>query len=318
MATREPLALGAALVWLVATAGLAHGCGPAVFACEDSAGCAGAGSTGVCEADGWCSFPDASCAGGRRYGAHAGAGQAGTCVGDEGTTTSTTATTSPPNDPTVVSLEGTSTSSTSSDQGSSDGSSSGMTSQCGDGVIEAPEQCDAGPDNGGGGECRPDCLLNTCGDGYLGPREQCDGTPECAADCTFAAVCGDGRVEFIEECDDAVAVATSCAALGWVSGSLECVGCVLDTSECVGCGPDGCSNEPCNDTSECPAAELCAVFAPPGVCTAVCNVDQDCGVGVSCVNSLLFGPVCLVICEVDGDCPRGTDCFQFSNPRVCI
>ncbi len=56
------------------------GCGGAeVFACRQSADCAGR-EGGVCEPDGWCSFPDDGCASGRRYGRWVGDDLAQTCV----------------------------------------------------------------------------------------------------------------------------------------------------------------------------------------------------------------------------------------------
>ncbi|HEY2745245.1 MAG TPA: hypothetical protein VGL86_11500 [Polyangia bacterium] len=46
----------------------------------DQGACVREGVQGTCEANHWCSFPDATCAGGRRYGEFAGDGLAGACV----------------------------------------------------------------------------------------------------------------------------------------------------------------------------------------------------------------------------------------------
>lgn len=63
--------------WSVALAA----CGdPDPFVCTDDASCSG----GVCQPTGYCSFDDPECASGQRYGAHAPAQIAGTCV-DTGT-----------------------------------------------------------------------------------------------------------------------------------------------------------------------------------------------------------------------------------------
>lgn len=62
---------------------LACGCTSGVFACEDDSSC---GQGGTCQPEGWCSFPDASCESGQRFGEHSGAGLAGTCVDPVGTT----------------------------------------------------------------------------------------------------------------------------------------------------------------------------------------------------------------------------------------
>ncbi len=77
---------------------------------------------------------------------------------------------------------------------------------CGDGVLDAGEECDDGNNDNFDG-CRNDCLLPICGDGILDPGETCDppGSPagasgnDCRGDCT---VCGDGIQQAGEECDD--------------------------------------------------------------------------------------------------------------------
>ena len=45
---------------------------------------------------------------------------------------------------------------------------------CGDGEVQAGEECDEGEDNSVNGVCLPTCLENVCGDAYLGPHETCD------------------------------------------------------------------------------------------------------------------------------------------------
>jgi hypothetical protein len=66
---------------LVVVALALTGCADAgAFECETAANCAAAASGGVCEASGYCSFPDAACPSGRRYGSHAPAELASTCV----------------------------------------------------------------------------------------------------------------------------------------------------------------------------------------------------------------------------------------------
>lgn len=53
---------------------------PSSFACTVSSQCVSGGVAGTCEPSGACSFPDDSCASGRRYGDLGPAGVAGTCV----------------------------------------------------------------------------------------------------------------------------------------------------------------------------------------------------------------------------------------------
>ncbi len=78
---------------------------------------------------------------------------------------------------------------------------------CGNGVLEAGEQCDDGgvePRDGCSATCRSEC-----GNGQLDGSEQCDdGNPwdgdGCSALCTFEPGCGDSLVqaELLEDCDD--------------------------------------------------------------------------------------------------------------------
>ncbi len=146
--------------------GIVHGvaCTASPFACDDSSACAGNGEQGTCEATGWCSFPDAGCESGARYGEHSGDGLAGECVAVGGTSTGT-------GDPTLATLatqDWTSAIETSSEVGptSLDGSSSDPTDPtgdptasavCGDGAIQDDELCDDGNAADGDG-CSAQCV----------------------------------------------------------------------------------------------------------------------------------------------------------------
>ncbi|HUJ61039.1 MAG TPA: hypothetical protein VLX92_21195 [Kofleriaceae bacterium] len=56
------------------------GCSASPYKCESNAQCIdGSGASGICELDGYCSFPDSKCPSGERYDQSAG-GPAGTCV----------------------------------------------------------------------------------------------------------------------------------------------------------------------------------------------------------------------------------------------
>src|SRR5258705_13110740 len=60
---------------------LASGCANRdPYPCASSDQCLNGAVVGVCEATGFCSFPDTDCPGGRRYDPYAGAGLGGTCV----------------------------------------------------------------------------------------------------------------------------------------------------------------------------------------------------------------------------------------------
>ena len=82
---------------------------------------------------------------------------------------------------------------------------------CGDGVVEAGEECDNGAQNSDtvAGACRTTCAVASCGDGVEDTGEDCDDgdansdtEPDaCRADCE-APDCGDEVVDDGEACDD--------------------------------------------------------------------------------------------------------------------
>jgi cysteine-rich repeat protein len=79
---------------------------------------------------------------------------------------------------------------------------------CGDRIIQPPEECDAGPDNGvPGNPCSSTCRLHWCGDNIKDSGEECDegarnGLGSCSASCKLISICGNGVVEPGEECDE--------------------------------------------------------------------------------------------------------------------
>ena len=139
---------------------------------------------------------------------------------------------------------------------------------CGDGIVQAGEQCDIGPN--GNGACTDMCTLNVCGDGYVGAGESCDGTPGCVG--CKSDDCGNGTLDPGEECDDGNDVPTDdCTDLcksatcgdGVVqAGVEECDdGNDVSTDACV----PGCKNAVCGDG-----------FVGPGeACDDANNVDGD-------------------------------------------
>ncbi len=77
---------------------------------------------------------------------------------------------------------------------------------CGDGIQQTSEACDLGPGNADTATCTTACQPNVCGDGLQGPAETCDdGNTDdddgCGADCTLET-CGNGELEASEVCDD--------------------------------------------------------------------------------------------------------------------
>ena len=84
---------------------------------------------------------------------------------------------------------------------------------CGDGVVNGPEVCDDGENNGQYGYCNSDCSGPTeavCGNGTVEGDETCDDGNTidgdgCSSECQeeeTGPVCGNGVVEDGEECDD--------------------------------------------------------------------------------------------------------------------
>ncbi|KIG17044.1 Microbial collagenase, secreted [Enhygromyxa salina] len=81
-----------------------------------------------------------------------------------------------------------------------------VSSSCGDGIVQEPEQCDDGNQDNTD-TCVQGCVQASCGDGFVGPGETCDdGNQDNADACSNACVpttCGDGVVQPPEQCDDA-------------------------------------------------------------------------------------------------------------------
>jgi cysteine-rich repeat protein len=81
----------------------------------------------------------------------------------------------------------------------------GFGAVCGNGVIEAGEECDDTNVLNGDG-CSLYCRIELCGDGLVGQGEECDagnyfGGYNCSSRCTVVR-CGDGFVDWPEQCDD--------------------------------------------------------------------------------------------------------------------
>lgn len=151
---------------------------------------------------------------------------------------------------------------------SEDGSSAScVATDCGDGVVTSPEECDDGNEVNND-ECTNQCTVPRCGDGIINGSEECDEGDDvnsdevadtCRANCT-EPVCGDGVKDVMrgEACDD-----------GNLDNGDECTDeCVLAT-----CGDgivDG--NEGCDDG-------LNNSDDTPDACRANCT-NPRCGDGI--------------------------------------
>jgi len=185
--------------------------------------------------------------------------------------------------------------------------------QCGNGIVEASEDCDDGILNGSYGHCSQDCTLSGrfyCGDGYLAGGEQCDcgnaqsgalSDPEswasanctgnngqysasyemsCAFDCSFPGPsCGDGEVNGAEVCD----------------GQFEEWGGALcaDLTSCT-------SDTDCTDGSSCGSGALAC--GSSRVCTGGGTGSDD---GDSCTSDA----------SCDGTC--GAQVYELTRTRSC-
>lgn len=157
--------------------------------------------------------------------------------------------------------------------------------ECGNGIVEPPEQCDFGGDDSAcPGMCADDCTCALCGDNVVAPGfEECDGTDDaaCPGACQgptdpipcACPICGDGALnqpgEVCEQGNDAACPGQctdhcTCAVCGdnVADGPDEtCDG--TDDSACPGqCGaPDG--NRPCS----CPIPPYKCAYKK-GTCTS--------------------------------------------------
>jgi cysteine-rich repeat protein len=165
---------------------------------------------------------------------------------------------------------------------------------CGDGVVEAGEQCEPPGENGCDAFCAfaPSEGASVCGDGTLGGAEVCDdgntaGCDGCAADCSRAdAVCGDGIVECEEECESD----TDCPT------GLTCAGCH--------CGSE--DDERCTEPSTCGDRSYCT--GEPGcLCIRSAEGPIRCG---------RLPTTCHVqLCETSADCANLGEGYFCDTPN---
>ncbi|MBX7193989.1 MAG: DUF4215 domain-containing protein [Sandaracinaceae bacterium] len=173
--------------------------------------------------------------------------------------------------------------------------------RCGDGHVDAMEECDDGnhrPNDG----CTAGCLLE-CGDGFVSGMETCDTAIAAGRTGACPTSCDDGMV-----CTTDTLVGTDCSA--------ECVATpITDPSDDDGCCPPGATSLTDRD---CPvvcgnraleAGEVCdtGILSGPGACPTVCSDAIACTLDVL-ENAGTCDAKCLhteITMEIAGDlcCP---------------
>ncbi len=131
---------------------------------------------------------------------------------------------------------------------------------CGDNIIDAPETCE--PPNTA--TCSATCGPVACGDGVLNVGEQCDNgaansntTPNaCRTNCTKPS-CGDGVVDTGEQCDPPTAGSCSatCQTIAQQTQDQICRTCIAGSTD------GGSQAAYCDPSSSCLAVENCVIDA---------------------------------------------------------
>ena len=142
--------------------------------------------------------------------------------------------------------------------------------RCGDGVVWAgTEACDDG-DSDNTDACLNTCIVASCGDGFVQSGiETCDDGNNvdgdyCSADCsTITAVCGDGEVGPGESCDDGNQVETDFCLNDCTNAS--CGDGIVNRDEVCDDGDTRVGIGPCNQN--CTAVRDCGGFSQLGNCS---------------------------------------------------
>ncbi|MEZ4383188.1 MAG: hypothetical protein R3A79_17810 [Nannocystaceae bacterium] len=316
----RPLALlGAGALGLLAGACVSA----SAFSCTSDAECTHAGAQGRCEGSGFCSFPDESCASGRRYGEFSGSGLGGACVDGDvddtstGTSSTSTGTTTTTSDATSSTSDATSTTGGCAELGGAcvdAGDCCDPCMACNAGTCvanvgaQAPcgtcEACDANAQcapQPEGTACAFDCSELLWGaataDGALAcyRRTVHDAAGECAADSTCAPVnikdCPEEQGELVVSCASACAHMPHDCLGGAFAAEITVESLCVTDGESQDC-KSGCVDDSFGVAS-CDAAGLCvtetSTDCAPYSCDAngcldACNNPMDCAEGFSCMS----------------------------------
>ncbi|MBK8265740.1 MAG: hypothetical protein IPK80_30985 [Nannocystis sp.] len=248
-------------------------CAPTrAFPCSADEQCVDGAARGLCEAEGYCSFPDDTCPSGRRFGAFANEGLASACVDGDSITTTTTATSATTDATTDATTGGACV-----DQGGLCGDSSEC---CGSCVACEGGTCQPAA---AGAPCVVDCATLVWGDQLQEESVTCyrmaEGTAagECAPDGSCA-----------------LPDATLCSGPG--APLLTC-------SQRCHLSPSGCVAGASADTIE--ISDLCATDAVTPLCRPTCDpdgldrLDAACDAVGACIEDL---STCAPYLCADGEC----------------
>ena len=202
---------------------------------------------------------------------------------------------------------------------------------CGNGVLEAGEQCDDSNNTNGDG-CSSTCQIETadpeCGNGTQEGTEECDdgnvvSGDGCSSTCTSetAAFCGDGTVDDGEECDDGNNVDGDGCDAACATEGAECGDGNVDDGEACDDGNtengDGCSDacviEPTCGDGNVDDGETCddGNVEPGDGCDATCQTEPTCGDGnvddgETCDDgNVVDGDGCDATCQTEPTCGDG-------------
>ncbi len=197
---------------------------------------------------------------------------------------------------------------------------------CGDGNLQAGEQCDDG-NAIDGDRCGNDCLINVvCGDGVLDPGEECNdhnavSNDGCSSTCRLETVCGNNITEGVEECDGTAPEGKVCNAncrinicgdgVLVVSGGEDCDDGALNSDTGANACRKTCTEADCGDGVK-DTGEQCddGNTSNLDACSTLC-LSQICGNGVregaeQCDDlNVLAGDGCSPLCRSEAVCGNG-------------
>ena len=187
---------------------------------------------------------------------------------------------------------------------------------CGNGVVEEPEDCELDDDCLWPGNVCEECACvdggTECGNDIVEPGEDCEIEDDCPAEhmCTSCECvpvpmnCGDGKVDQGEQCDE--------PNMDACEPYQDCIGC-----KCVGEPPLDCGNGELDAGEECdpPFVGQCEDWEDCLVCQCVGEPPPDCGDGNLDGGEECDPPV-MGQCEDWEDC-ENCECVGEPPPVVC-